>query len=78
MWLLQDLRHTRFAAAWTLVNAHEVVAISGIAAAVDLDAAYLEDLGRDKFALLSFWLYYLLTYGKWYRCKVAREGEGKN
>jgi hypothetical protein len=60
MWLLQGRRHTRYAAAWTLVNAHEVAVISGIAAAVDLGASYPEDLERDKFALLSFRLYYLL------------------
>jgi hypothetical protein len=78
MWLLQGRRHTRFAAAWTLVNAHEVAVISGIAAAVDLGATYPEDLERDSFALLSFRLYYLLTYGKWYRKKAPRKGEGEN
>lgn len=78
MWLLQGRHHTRFAAAWTLVNAHEVAVISGIAAAVDIGASYPEDLERDKFALLSFRLYYLLTYGKWYQCKAAKEGEGKS
>jgi len=78
MWLLQGRKHTRFAAAWTLVNAHEIAVISGIAAAVDLGAKYPEDLERDKFALLSFRLYYLLIYGRWYRRKAAREGEGKN
>lgn len=78
MWLLQGRRHTRFAAAWTLVNAHETACISGIAAAVDLGATYPEDLERDKFALLSFRLYYLLTYGKWYRRKAAKEGVGKD
>jgi hypothetical protein len=81
MWLLQGRRHTRFAAAWTLVNAHEVAVISGIAAAVDLGAEYPKDLERDQFALLSFRLYYLLVYGKWYRRKVEnedREGLGKD
>lgn len=80
MWLLQGRKHTRFAAAWTLVNAHEVAVISGIAAAVDLGAKYPEDLERDKFALLSFRLYYLLAYGKWYRRNVKKgeEGEGKD
>jgi len=67
MMFLQSRKHTRFAAAWTLVNAHEVAIISGIAAAVDLGADYPEDLENDKFALLSFRLYYLLQYGKWYR-----------
>jgi hypothetical protein len=78
MWLLQGRRHTRFAAAWTLVNAHETAVISGIAAAVDLGATYPADLERDRFALLSFRLYYLLAYGKWYRRKAANDGVGKD
>ena len=56
-------------AAWTLVNAHEVAIMSGIAAAVDLGAEYPKDLENDKFALLCFRLYYLVAYGKWYRRK---------
>ncbi|TKA55873.1 hypothetical protein B0A49_11158 [Cryomyces minteri] len=76
MWLLQGRRHTRFAAAWTLVNAHETAVISGIVAAVDLGADYPEDLERDGFALLSFRLYYLLTYGRWYRKKAPKDGPG--
>ena len=81
MWLLQGRKNTRFAAAWTLVNAHEVAVMSGIAAAVDLGAQYPADLERDRFALLSFRLYYLLAYGKWYSRKATkhtREGEGKD
>lgn len=83
MWALQGRKHTRFAASWTLVNAHEVACISGIAAAVNLGATYPEDLERDKFAFLSFRLYYLLVYGKWYRrkataTKAGAEGEGKD
>ncbi|KAI9788426.1 MAG: hypothetical protein M1835_002280 [Candelina submexicana] len=78
VWLLQGHKHTRFAAAWTLINAHEVAVMSGIAAAVDLGAQYPEDLERDKFALLSFRLYYLLTYGRWYRKKATKEGPGKD
>ncbi|KAF1951781.1 FAD/NAD(P)-binding domain-containing protein [Byssothecium circinans] len=78
MWLLQGRNHTRFAASWTLLNAHEVAVMSGIAAAVDLGARYPEDLERDKFALLSFRLYYLLAYGKWYRKRAPKEGEGKD
>jgi len=76
--LLQGSRHTRFAAAWTMVNAHEVACISGIAAAVNLGAQYPEDLERDKFALLSFRLYYLLQYRSWYRKKATQEGKGKD
>jgi len=73
-WLhfLQGRRHTRFAAAWTLLNAHEVAVLSGIAAAVDLGAEYPADLARDRFALLCFRLYYLLIYGKWYRRRATK------
>jgi len=78
MFLLQGRKRTRFAAAWTLVNAHEVAVISGIAAAVDLGAKYPEDLERDRFALLAFRLYYLLAYGKWYRKSAAQDGEGSS
>ncbi|KAI1079886.1 FAD/NAD(P)-binding domain-containing protein [Whalleya microplaca] len=67
MMFLQAKNHTRFAGSWTLVNAHEVAIMSGIAAAVDLGADYPEDLENDKFALLCFRLYYLLAYGKWYK-----------
>ena len=67
MMFLQAKKHTRYASSWTLVNAHEVAILSGIAAAVDLGAEYPEDLEHDKFAFLSFRLYYLLAYGKWYR-----------
>ena len=81
MWLLQGKRHTRYAASWTMINAHEVAVMSGISAAVDLGAAYPEDLERDKFAFLAFRLYYLLAYGRWYRrraTKKTKEGEGKD
>lgn len=79
MWSLQGRRHTRYAASWTLVNAHECACISGISAAVDLGADYPADLERDKFAFLAFRMYYLLVYGKWFRrraTKKSREGEG--
>ncbi|KAL9091677.1 MAG: hypothetical protein Q9165_004753 [Trypethelium subeluteriae] len=78
MWLLNGRKHTRFAASWTLVNAHEVAVISGIAAAVDLGATYPEDLERDKFALLAFRLYYLLAYGRWYKKRATPDGPGKD
>lgn len=67
MMFLQGRKHIRYAASWTLVNAHEVAILSGIAAAVDLGAEYPEDLEHDKFAFLCFRLYYLLAYGKWYK-----------
>ncbi|KAI0904613.1 FAD dependent oxidoreductase [Ustulina deusta] len=69
MMFLQGRKYTRFAASWTLVNAHEVAVMSGIAAAVDLGAEYPEDLEHDRFAFLCFRQYYLLAYGKWYRRK---------
>ncbi|KAF2839066.1 flavin-containing amine oxidasedehydrogenase-like protein, partial [Patellaria atrata CBS 101060] len=77
IWLLQNHsnKHTRFAAAWTLVNAHETAVISGIAAAVDLGAEYPKDLEGDRFAFMVFRLYYLLCYGKWYRRRYANERE---
>ncbi|KAK5163759.1 uncharacterized protein LTR77_010432 [Saxophila tyrrhenica] len=81
MWLLQGKRHTRFAASWTMVNAHEVAVMSGISAAVDLGAEYPHDLERDKFTFLAWRLYYLLVYGRWYRrraTKESKEGEGKD
>ncbi|KAL5117692.1 hypothetical protein ACEQ8H_004440 [Pleosporales sp. CAS-2024a] len=78
-WLmfLQGKKNTRFAASWTLLNAHEVAVLSGIAAAVDLGATYPLDLQRDGFALLCFRLYYLLVYGKWYRKKAGTDDEGE-
>ncbi|KAM7187239.1 flavin-containing amine oxidasedehydrogenase [Rhypophila sp. PSN 637] len=78
LWLLQGRRHTRFASSWTVVNAHEVAIISGLAAAVDLGASYPEDLERDSFALLSFRLYYLLVYGRWYKRRTSTTGPGED
>ncbi|KAI1801306.1 FAD/NAD(P)-binding domain-containing protein [Daldinia bambusicola] len=77
MMFLQAKKHTRYAAAWTLVNAHEVAVMSGIAAAVDLGAEYPEDLEHDKFAFLCFRLYYLLAYGRWYKRRYT-SSSGKN
>ncbi|KIW07789.1 hypothetical protein, variant [Verruconis gallopava] len=73
MWLLQGKKHTRFAASWTLVNAHEVACISAISAAVSLGADYPADLERDGFAFLCFRLYHLLQHGTWYRRRVTKE-----
>lgn len=72
MMFLQAKNRTRFAASWTLVNAHEVAVMSGIAAAVDLGADYPEDLENDRFAFLCFRLYYLIAYGKWYRRRLTK------
>ncbi|KAF2674544.1 FAD/NAD(P)-binding domain-containing protein [Microthyrium microscopicum] len=78
LWLIQGRRRTRFAASWTLVNAHEVACISGISAAVNLGAEYPRELERDKFAFLAFRLYYLFQYRSWYsrRLEKGDEGEG--
>lgn len=54
MWLLNGKKRTTYAAAWTLVNAHELAVISGMAAAYRLGAAYPKDLEEDSFALLCF------------------------
>ena len=54
MWLLNGKKHTTFAAAWTLVNAHELAVISGMAAAYRLGAEYPKDLEEDPFAMLCF------------------------
>ncbi|KAJ6263075.1 hypothetical protein Dda_1634 [Drechslerella dactyloides] len=78
LWLLnnQSSKHTRFCGSWTLVNAHEVAVISGIAAAWSLGAEYPVELERDGqggpwegFALLCFRMYLLLTHGRWYRAR---------
>jgi hypothetical protein len=78
LWLIQGRRKTRFASSWTLVNAHEVACISGIAAAVSLGAEYPEDLERDAFSFLCFRLYYLFQYRSWYRRKAAKDGQGRD
>lgn len=67
MWLLNGKKRTTYAAAWTLVNAHELAVISGMAAAYRLGAAYPKDLEEDSFALLCFRLYLLLSHGIIYK-----------
>lgn len=62
MWLLNGKKRTTYAAAWTLVNAHELAVISGMAAAYRLGAAYPKELEEDPFALLCF------------RCELANFG----
>lgn len=60
MWLLNGKKHTTYAAAWTLVNAHELAVISGMAAAYRLGAEYPVELEEDPFAVLCF------------RCKLSQ------
>ena len=77
MMFLQGKDCVRYASSWTMVNAHEVAIMAGIAAAVDLGVDYPEDLENDKFAFLSFRLYYLLVYGKWYGRKYSAKGRNE-
>jgi predicted NAD/FAD-binding protein len=74
MMFLQGKNCVRYASSWTMINAHEVAIMSGIAAAVDVGVDYPEDLENDKFAFLAFRLYYLLAYGKWYKRKYSAKG----
>jgi hypothetical protein len=65
IWALnRNSKHTTYAGAWTLVNAHELAVISGIAAAYKLGADYPEELYQNDFAKLCFRLYLLLAHGK--------------
>ena len=66
IWLISGRNSTIYAGSWTLVNAHEVASISGLAAACRLGADYPEDLLNDGFALLCFRLFLLLSHGKWF------------
>ena len=53
IWLLnRNSKHTTYAGAWTLVNAHELAIISGKAAAYKLGAAYPKELYENDFAKL--------------------------
>lgn len=64
IWALnRNSKHTTFAAAWTLVNAHELAIISGQAAAYKLGADYPAELYANDFAKLCFRLYLLLAHG---------------
>ena len=81
VWALnRNSKHTTYAAAWTLVNAHEVAAISGKvslfyglwraltdpqAAAYKLGADYPTELYENDFARLCMNLYLALAHGKW-------------
>ena len=64
IWLLNwNSKHTTYAGAWTLVNAHELAIISGQAAAYKLGADYQKELYENDFARLCFRLYLLLAHG---------------
>ncbi|WRT63367.1 uncharacterized protein IL334_000272 [Kwoniella shivajii] len=79
IWLLnRNYNHTTYAAAWTLVNAHEVAVISGTAAAYKLGADYPEDLFHNDFARKSFRSYLFLTHGKWLSSKRIRKSSISN
>ncbi|GAA5855080.1 hypothetical protein JCM8547_002372 [Rhodosporidiobolus lusitaniae] len=76
MWLLQGKKRTRFAAAWTLVNAHELACISGMAAAYALGAEYPAELEEDSFAVLCFRLYLLLNHRMLFKKSENRKRRG--
>ncbi|ESK93396.1 flavin-containing amine oxidasedehydrogenase [Moniliophthora roreri MCA 2997] len=67
LFLLNGKKRTTFAGSWTLVNAHEVAVISGVAAAYTLGAEYPKELEEDGFARLCFRLYLLLVHWRWFR-----------
>lgn len=69
IWLLNRSNTILFAGSWTLVNAHEVASISGLAAAYRLGAEYPEDLLDNPFATLAFKLFLLLSHGIWFNKK---------
>ena len=77
MLFLNGTRHIHYAAAWTLVNAHELACISGMAAAYRLGASYPKELEEDAFALMCFRLYLLLSHGVWYRKGKNRVDKGE-
>ncbi|GAA6012558.1 hypothetical protein JCM11491_005433 [Sporobolomyces phaffii] len=58
-------RHTHYAGAWSLVNAHEVAVVSGLAAAYALGAGYPAELARDPWAHASFEGYLAVAYRLW-------------
>lgn len=57
---------TTYAGSWSLVNAHEVAVISGMAAAYKLGAGYPKELDQDSFARKSFRGYLMLAHRSWY------------
>lgn len=69
IWLINGQNSTVYAAAWTLVNAHEVAAISGFAAAYRLGVDYPQTLKKNPFAFRCFKLYLFLIHGMIYSDK---------
>lgn len=65
-WLHAKSRRTTYAGSWTLVNAHEVAVISGMAAAYRLGASYPKELDENSFARKSFRYYLILAHRTWY------------
>lgn len=64
-------RHTHYAGSWTLVNAHEVGIISGLAAAYAIGGGYPDELKDDEFATLCFRSYLGLIHRKWFKKSEA-------
>ncbi|GAA6061571.1 hypothetical protein JCM10212_001103, partial [Sporobolomyces blumeae] len=77
-WLQSRKRHTHFAGAWTLMNAHEVAMMSGLAAAAALGAGYPVELERDQWATTSFEAYYKIVYGKKETARLIKERRKAN
>ena len=75
LWLINGVNSTIYAGSWTLVNAHEVAAISGLAAAYRLGANYPEDLENNSFARLCFRLYLLISHGKWFSTSKQKKSQ---
>jgi len=78
VWLLNwNNKHTTYAAAWTLVNAHEVAVISGQAAAYKLGADYPSELYQNDFAKLCFRCYLFLAHGRLlWKSRTSSTGAG--
>lgn len=74
MWALnRNSRHTTYAGAWTLVNAHEVAIISGMAAAYKLGADYPQELRGNDMAKKAFMGYLGLAHGKILKNALKKE-----
>ncbi|EIW68152.1 hypothetical protein TREMEDRAFT_33043 [Tremella mesenterica DSM 1558] len=61
--LNRNKSHTTYAGSWTLVNAHEVAIISGMAAAYKLGADYPKELREDTIGRRAMAAYLMLAHG---------------
>ncbi|EJT96779.1 FAD dependent oxidoreductase [Dacryopinax primogenitus] len=72
LFLLQGHKHTWYAGSWTLLNAHEVAVLSGLAVAYRLGAGYPEEYEEDNLGLASFRAYLALGHWVWYKPKRGK------